>query len=90
MINEAMYENELRYLVLDLKCRDTEYVSRLKQVIPSEQRPLCVPSATGEHEASRWADVALLFRGTAYGTVHGAGAISILWRFPDYEEDLRR
>lgn len=33
----AEYEEELRYLVLKLKCQETEFVSRLKKITPAEQ-----------------------------------------------------
>ena len=33
---QAKYEMELRYLVLELKCQDTEFVSRLKAITPLE------------------------------------------------------
>lgn len=36
---QAQYQNELRYLVMDLKCQDTEYVSRLKKGTPPQQWP---------------------------------------------------
>ena len=34
---QEKYETELRYLVLELKCQETEYVSRLKKITPVEQ-----------------------------------------------------
>ncbi len=34
---QAEYETELRYLVLELKCQETEFVSRLKAITPPEQ-----------------------------------------------------
>ena len=34
---QAEYEAELRYLVLELKCRETEFVSRLKAITPPDQ-----------------------------------------------------
>ncbi len=37
--NQEAYENELRYLVLNLKCQETEYLSRLKQITPATQWP---------------------------------------------------
>lgn len=37
---KEQYESELRYLVLELKCGETEYVSRLKAITTLEQWPV--------------------------------------------------
>ena len=34
---QAEYKTELRHLVLKLKCHETEYLSRLKEITPPEQ-----------------------------------------------------
>lgn len=34
---QAQYETELRYLVMELRCQETEFVSRLKLIMPSEK-----------------------------------------------------
>lgn len=36
---QVEYETELRYLVLELKCQETEFVSRLKKITPTAQWP---------------------------------------------------
>lgn len=36
---QAEYKTELRHLVMDLKCQDVEYVSRLKKITPLERWP---------------------------------------------------
>lgn len=36
---QAEYEKELQYLVLELKCQETEFVSRLKTITPPEKWP---------------------------------------------------
>ena len=87
---QAQYENELRYLVLDLKCQDTEYVSRLKQVTPSGQwtRMFEVLLASAKHPTGRM------------GLYHFEGLYSELFAeltqypsfgtFLNYEESLRK
>lgn len=37
--NSKEYEKELRYLVLELKCQETEYISQLKEITVAEQWP---------------------------------------------------
>lgn len=38
--NQAGYETEIRYLVLEQKCQEKEYISQLKRVTPTEQWPV--------------------------------------------------
>ena len=52
---QAEYETELRYLVLELKNQETEYVSRLKQITPPEQWPTAFETllADAKHPSRR-------------------------------------
>ncbi len=54
---QAEYETELRYLVLKLKCQETEYLSRLKEITPPEQWPDLFETllADARHPAGRMA-----------------------------------
>lgn len=87
---QAEYETELRYLVLELKCQETEFVSRLKAITPPEQWNSVF--ATLLEDAKRPADRMQLY--------HFNGMYSELFteltRYPyvgmlqTYEEDLRK
>ena len=52
---QAEYEKELRHLVLERKCREREYVSRLKRVTPTDHWPAVFESlmADAKHPSDR-------------------------------------
>lgn len=87
---QAEYETELRYLVLERKCQETEFVSRLKAITPSENWAAVFEKLLAD--AKRPADRMQLY--------HFNGMYSELFaelcRYPNigvfqnYEEDLRR
>ena len=87
---QAKYETELRYLVLELKCQETEFVSRLKAITPLEKWAAVFEKLLAD--AKRPADRMQLY--------HLNGMYSELFTeltrylyvgmFQNYEEDLRK
>ena len=87
---QAEYETELRYLVLELKCQETEFVSRLKAITPPENWAAVFQKLLAD--AKRPADRMELY--------HLNGMYSELFTeltqypyvgtFQSYEEDLRQ
>ena len=53
--DQAEYEKELRYLVLERKCQEREYVSRLKIITPPDQWPVVFETlmADAKHPSDR-------------------------------------
>lgn len=87
---QAEYESELRYLVMELKCQETEFVSRLKEITPPENWDAVFEKLLAD--ANRPADRMRLY--------HFNGMYSELYTeltrhpyigtFQSYEEDLRK
>ena len=87
---QAEYEIELRYLVLELKCRETEFVVRLKKITPIEQWPTVFGILLAD--AKRPADRMELYHlNGMYSELHAElSRYSYIGLFQNYEEDLRR
>lgn len=86
---QGQYENELRYLVLNLKCQETEYVSRLKQVTSSGQWPHVfeVLLANAKHPSGRMR--LYHFEGMYSELLTELVQYPSVSAFLNYEEDLR-
>lgn len=88
--NQAEHEKELQYLVLELKCRETEYVSRLKAITPPEQwlavREILLADAT--HPAERMQ--LYHFEGMYGELLAELHLCPYLGNFQIYGEDLRK
>lgn len=84
------YECELRYLVLELKCQDTEFVSRLKAITPLENWAAVFETLLAD--AKRPADRMQLyhFNGMYSELFSELSRYPYIGTFQSYEEDLRR
>ena len=84
------YEYELRYLVLELKCQETEFVSRLKAITPLESWAAVFQKLLAD--AKRPADRMELYHlNGMYSELHAElSRYSYIGLFQNYEEDLRR
>ena len=87
---QAKYEMELRYLVLELNCRETEFVSRLKAITPPESWAAVFQKLLAD--AKRPADRMELYHlDGMYSELHAElSRYSYIGLFQNYEEDLRR
>lgn len=88
--DRAEYEKELRYLVLELKCQETEFVSRLKKIIPVEQWPAVFEILLGD--AKRPVDRMQLYHldGMYSELFAELSRYPYLGNFQSYEADLRK
>ena len=86
---QAEYETELRYLVLKLKCQETEFVSRLKAITPPESWAAVFEKLLAD--AKRPADRMQLyhFNGIYNELFAELSRYPYLGTFQSYEEDLR-
>lgn len=87
---QAEYEAELRYLVLKLKCQETEYVSLLKKITPTEQWPVvfAILLADAKNPASR---MQLYYLDGMYSELFTElSRYPYIGTFLSYEETLRR
>ena len=83
------YETELRYLVMELKCQETEFVTRLKAITPPEQWTAVFERLLAD--AKRPADRMHLyhFNGMYSELLTELSRYSYVGTFQSYEEDLR-
>jgi len=86
---QAEYESELRYLVLKLKCQETEFVSRLKRITPPENWAAVFEKLLAD--AKRPADRMELYHlNGMYSELYAElSRYSYIGVFQNYEEDLR-
>ncbi len=87
---QTQYDAELRYLVLELKCRETEYVFRLKKITPPEQWNTVFGTllADAKHPADR---MPLYHLNGMYSELFAElSHYPYLSNFQSFEQDLRR
>ena len=86
---QAEYEKELRYLVLELKCQEREYLSRLKAITPPEQWATVFESlmADAKHPSDKMA--LYHFEGMVDELFSELCQHPSLGRFQCYEAELR-
>lgn len=87
---QAQYEAELRHLVLELKCQETEYVVRLKQITSPERWPAVFESILAD--AKRPADRMQLYHldGLYSELFAELSRYPYIGTFKSYEETLRK
>ena len=87
---QAEYETELRYLVLERKCQETEFVSRLKAITPPENWAAMFEKLLAD--AKRPADRMRLYHlNGMYSELYSElSRHPYLGTFQSYEEDLRK